>query len=141
MDYIDTSVVLSRINPNDANHPSGMRLIEQSRDMVVSAITLLEMKSVFSRTTKLTEEEIEAYLRHVDEIGIESKIANFNRVFTRALEISFCLKMKTLDVLHLAACLEIGAEVFVSLDQEFESRAREISNLGITVRTSRDIDL
>ena len=136
MDYIDTSVILSYINPNDANHRAGRQLIGDSANMVISSITQLELKSVLARTTKLTEEEIEAYLQYVDEIGIEFKNTDLNRVFNRAIEITFNLKMNTLDVLHLAAAFEIGAGTLVSLDQDFESRSQEIRNLGIKLKTA-----
>ena len=136
MDYIDTSVILSYINLNDANHRAGRQLIGSSANMVISSITQLELKSVLARTTKLTEEEIEAYLQYVDEIGIEFKNTDLNRVFNRAIEITFNLKMKTLYVLHLAAALEIGAGTLVSLDQDFESRSQEIRNLGIKLKTA-----
>ncbi len=135
MYYIDTSVILSYINPNDVNHKSGRQLVERSSSLVISPITQLELRSVFARTTELTEEEIEAYVQYVEEIGMELKNTDLSRVIDRAMQIAFSVKMKALDVLHLAACLEIGARTLVSLDHDFEARAQEIRNLGIKIIT------
>ena len=102
--------------------------------MAISMVTLLEMKSVMARTTSLREEEIEAYVQYMDRLGFELKRVDMDRVFQRAAEISFAIRMRTLDLLHLAACSETGADTLITLDREFRIRRAEIKSIGIDVR-------
>ena len=71
MDYIDTNVVLSLINPADSNHDIALRLTRESKEMAISMVTLLEMKSLMARTTSLREEEIEAYVQYLNRLGFD----------------------------------------------------------------------
>ncbi len=134
MDYIDTNVVLSLINPADINHDTALRLTRESKEMAISMVTVLEMRSVMAKTTNLREEEIEAYVQYLDRLGFELKSIDMGKVFQRAAEISFSVRMKTLDLLHLAACSETGAGRLITLDQEFGIRREEIKRMGIDVR-------
>ena len=133
MNYIDTNVILCYLNKNDLNHDKAAKLWAISESKVISEITLLELRSVLSRKTNLSEAEIEAYVEYLPDIGLQIVESDLNRVFNRASEMVFKIKMKTLDTLHISACLEINARNLVTLDYEFVEKNRIISELGINI--------
>ena len=133
MNYIDTNVILCYLNKNDLNHDKAAKLWAISESKVISEITLLELRSVLSRKTNLSEGEIEAYVEYLPDIGLQIVESDLNRVFNRASEMVFKIKMKTLDTLHISACLEINARNLVTLDYEFVEKNRIISELGINI--------
>lgn len=133
MNYIDTNVILCFLNENDANHDKAVKLWEIKESKVASEITLLEIRSVLSRKANLKEAEIEAYIEYLPEIDVRIAEIDLNRVFNRSMEITYKTRMKTLDVLHISACLEINACTFVTLDYEFVEKSKFITELGLTV--------
>ena len=133
MNYIDKNVILCYLNKNDLNHDKAAKLWAINEPKVISKITLPELRSVLSRKTNLSEAEIEAYVEHLPDIGLQIVESDLNRVFNRASEMVFKIKMKTLGTLHISACLEINARNLVTLDYEFVEKNRIISELGINI--------
>ena len=133
MNYIDKNVILCYPNKNDLNRDKAAKLWAINEPKVISEITLLELRSVLSRKTNLSEGEIEAYVEYLPDIGLQIVESDLNRVFNRASEMVFKIKMKTLDTLHISACLEINARNLVTLDYEFVEKNRIISELGINI--------
>lgn len=109
MNYIDKNVILCYLNKNDLNHDKAAKLWAINEPKVISKITLPELRSVLSRKTNLSEGEIEAYVEYLPDIGLQIVESDLNRVFNRASEMVFKIKMKTFGTLHISACLEINA--------------------------------
>ncbi|EQB69371.1 MAG: hypothetical protein AMDU5_GPLC00004G0341 [Thermoplasmatales archaeon Gpl] len=116
MNYIDKNVILCYPNKNDLNRDKAAKLWAISELKMISEITLLELRSVLSRKTNLSEAEIEVYVEYLPDIGLQIVESDLNRVFNRASEMVFKIKMKTLGTLHISACLEINARNLVTLD-------------------------
>ena len=133
MDYVDTNVILSYLNANDTNHSRAINLWNTSDSKITSIIAVLELRSVLARTTGLTVEETEAYVEYLPEIGIHVPDIDMNEVLNGAAEIAPGIRMRTLDLLHISACIEMNAGTFITLDYEFVEKRHVLSDLGISV--------
>ena len=103
MNYIDKNVILCYPNKNDLNRDKAAKLWAINEPKVISEITLLELRSVLSRKTNLSEAEIEAYVEYLSDIGLQIVESDLNRVFNRASGMVFKIKMKMLGTLHISA--------------------------------------
>jgi predicted nucleic acid-binding protein len=133
MDYVDTNVILSYLNANDTNHSRAINLWNTADSKITSIIAVLELRSVLARTTGLTVEETEAYVEYLPEIGIHVPDIDMNEVLNGAAEIAPGIRMRTLDLLHISACIEMNAGTFITLDYEFVEKRHVLSDLGISV--------
>ncbi len=133
MDYIDTNVILSYLNKNDVNHSKALKIMDNSNRMITSPIAVLELRSVLSRTTNLNGDEIEAFVDYLPEIRLEIPEVDMNTVFSNASEIANRIRMKTLDILHLSACVILNTTRFVTFDREFSARKTEIAGIGLII--------
>ena len=133
MDYVDTNVILAYLNANDTNHSRAINLWNTSDSKITSIIAVLELRSVLARTTGLTVEETEAYVEYLPEIGIHVPDIDMNEVLNGAAEIASGIRMRTLDLLHISACIEMSAGRFITLDYEFVEKRHVLSDLGISV--------
>lgn len=133
MDYVDTNVILAYLNANDTNHSRAINLWNTSDSKITSIIAVLELRSVLARTTGLTVEETEAYVEYLPEIGIHVPDIDMNEVLNGAAEIAPGIRMRTLDLLHISACIEMNAGTFITLDYEFVEKRHVLSDLGISV--------
>lgn len=133
MDYVDTNVILSYLNANDTNHSRAINLWNTADSKITSIIAVLELRSVLARTTGLTVEETEAYVEYLPEIGIHVPDIDMNEVLNGAAEIAPGIRMRTLDLLHISACIEMNAGRFITLDYEFVEKRHVLSDLGISV--------
>lgn len=133
MDYVDTNVILSYLNANDTNHSRAINLWNTADSKITSIIAVLELRSVLARTTGLTVEETEAYVEYLPEIGIHVPDIDMNEVLNGAAEIAPGIRMRTLDLLHISACIEMSAGRFITLDYEFVEKRHVLSDLGISV--------
>lgn len=134
MEYIDTNVIISFLNSRDVNHARALKTLEHSGEMVTSPLTVLELKSVLSRTTSLSADEIEAFIDYLPEINVEVPEVDMKRVTNNAIEIAVGIRMKTLDILHLSASMILEAEDFVTFDREFGEKEEEIANIGLRIK-------
>ena len=133
INYIDTNLILAVLNENDSNHSKASEALDKMKDMVTSKVAVLELKSVLSRTTKLSENEIQAYEEYLQVLNIAVPEVDMDSVFVNAEEIAYKIRMRTLDLLHLSASMVIRANTFVTLDMEFAEKRNEISDIGLEV--------
>ncbi|MEM4874409.1 MAG: PIN domain-containing protein [Thermofilaceae archaeon] len=85
------------------------------------------MASVFSQAG--FSEPVELAFYSVRRSGAQLASIDFSRVIRTALLYSRKLKLRTLDLLHVASCRTIGATVFATLDRELARRKNAIANL------------
>ena len=135
MNYIDTNVVISFLNNRDVNHERALKIFDRGDREVTSLVAVFELKSVLSRTTNLSVDEIEAFVDYLPEINIEIPEASMNKIISNALEIAVRIRMKTLDILHISASMMIGADTFITFDREFIEKEREIANIGVIIKS------
>ena len=60
---------------------------------------------------------------------------DMNKVISNAIEIAVNIRMKTLDILHLAAGVVLNVDDFITFDREFLEREKEIENIGLRVKS------
>ena len=135
MNYIDTNVIISFLNSRDINHEKALKTLNHDSEMVTSPVAILELKSVLCRTTTLDTDEIEAFVDYLHEINIEVPIIDMNKVISNAIEIAVNIRMKTLDILHLAAGVVLNVDDFITFDREFLEKEKEIENIGLRVKS------
>ena len=133
MKYIDTNVIISYLNNEDINHSKALKLLNNNENVTTSSVTLLELRAVLSRTTNLSENEIEAFIDYLPEVNIDIPEIDINNVLNYASEIAFKIKLKTLDILHLSACIITNANIFVTFDKDFVKKQHEILEIGIQI--------
>ena len=112
-----------------------MKIFDRGDREVTSLVAVLELKSVLSRTTNLSVDEIEAFVDYLPEINIEIPEASMNKIISNALEIAVRIRMKTLAILHISASMMIGADTFITFDREFIEKEREIANIGVIIKS------
>ena len=135
MNYIDTNVIISFLNSRDINHEKALKTLNHDSEMVTSSVAILELKSVLCRTTTLNTDEIEAFVDYLNEINIEVPMIDMNKVISNAIEIAVNIRMKTLDILHLAAGVVLNVDDFITFDREFLEKEKEIENIGLRVKS------
>ena len=135
MNYIDTNVIISFLNSRDINHEKALKTLNHDSEMVTSPVAILELKSVLCRTTTLNTDEIEAFVDYLHEINIEVPMIDMNKVISNAIEIAVNIRMKTLDILHLAAGVVLNVDDFITFDREFIEKKKEIENIGLRVKS------
>ena len=135
MNYIDTNVIISFLNSRDINHEKALKTLNHDSEMVTSPVAILELKSVLCRTTTLDTDEIEAFVDYLHEINIEVPMIDMNKVISNAIEIAVNIRMKTLDILHLAAGVVLNVDDFITFDREFIEKKKEIENIGLRVKS------
>jgi len=135
LNYIDTNVIISFLNNRDINHEKALKTLNHDSEMVTSPVAILELKSVLCRTTTLNTDEIEAFVDYLHEINIEVPMIDMNKVISNAIEIAVNIRMKTLDILHLAAGVVLNVDDFITFDREFIEKKKEIENIGLRVKS------
>ena len=135
MNYIDTNVIISFLNSRDINHEKALKTLNHVSEMVTSPVAILELKSVLCRTTTLDTDEIEAFVDYLHEINIEVPMIDMNKVISNAIEIAVNIRMKTLEILHLAAGVVLEVDGFITFDREFLEKEKEIENIGLRVKS------
>ena len=135
MNYIDTNVIISFLNSRDINHEKALKILNHDGKMVTSPVAILELKSVLCRTTTLDTDEIEAFVDYLHEINIEVPMIDMNKVISNAIEIAVNIRMKTLEILHLAAGVVLEVDGFITFDREFLEKEKEIENIGLRVKS------
>jgi predicted nucleic acid-binding protein len=135
LNYIDTNVIISFLNNRDINHEKALKTLNHDSEMVTSPVAILELKSVLCRTTTLNTDEIEAFVDYLHEINIEVPMIDMNKVISNAIEIAVNIRMKTLDILHLATGVVLNVDDFITFDREFIEKKKEIENIGLRVKS------
>ncbi len=133
MNYIDTNVIIAYLNEKDVNHSRALKVLDKSERTITSPIALLELRSVFSRTTNFEVDEIEAFVDYLPEINLEVPEVDMNTIFNHASEIATKIRLRTLDILHLSASAILNASDFVTFDSEFKEKEIEIAGFGLRI--------
>ena len=133
LNYIDTNVIISFLNIRDVNHARAVKVFDNKDQMITSPVTVLEIKSVLSRSTNLSEDEIEAFIDYLPEINVAVPEVNMDKIINNSIEIAVRVRMKTLDILHISASMMLEADTFVTFDSEFTAKEKEIANFGLRI--------
>ena len=159
MKYIDTSVIVSALDPED---PSTVRSNEVLRkpEKIVSELVVTELSSVLSRNENFVNlinelsgdresssyavilyilQKFDLLFLPVQQTRVELPIGNYNNIMLFAIELSKYVPMRTLDLLHISYAHSMmestksGVE-FITRDREFEIYKSEINRAaGIEV--------
>ena len=151
MSYIDTSIIVAALDPIDYRSRGALKILEEEKHKIISELTLLELASVLSRRRELVSDladklgldieiTISAILLYLMKRfnlrhrGFESlmKIMPLGKVYNplaTAIELSPKLRLKTLDLLHIAYVKLLKDEgepihKLITADTDFEE-ARE----------------
>ncbi len=129
MRYLDTSVVISAANPEDSNHRRALSLLNCD-EKIISDLVRVELYSVLSRTTGVMGEELDALVEYmIDVSGAELRPVGWREVFSSACSLAGKLRLKSLDLLHVAAAFKLGSEEFATLDNDPIRKREEIRKL------------
>ncbi len=132
MEYIDTSVMLSLIDKKDMKHRIAMDLLNNCNKPVITEMNIIEAKSVISRSTDLTEIEIDAVIEYIKKILNYIDI-DMEKSMKIAISIVYKIKLKTLDCIHISNAISLNAEKFVTFDRDFKKKESAIKSFGISI--------
>ena len=159
MKYIDTSVIVSALDPLDEKQKTSLQFLEEEKEKVASELVMLELASVVSRRL----DEVSIPLREFSLSSEQLLIAILVYVFRRfsikfvkiggsmeipllgqmslpvaaAIELSAKIKLRSLDLLHIAyvkLLKEKGFKIsaFATLDEDFV-KAKEFLEKELSV--------
>lgn len=131
MIYLDTSVMVSYVNKRDPLHDRAVESVEGAGQAgIVSRLTAVELASVFGRVTGAAGEELEALVEYaLRRCGADLVEVDWEEVFSLALEHAGRLRLKTLDLLHIAAASIAGADAILTFDGDILSRGEVVREL------------
>ncbi len=160
MSYIDTSTIIATFDPKDPRRLEAIKALENEPVKIVSELVLAELASVLSRREDLLrqvmhdlklsrEEAIIAILVYIlKRFDIKYKTVNkvarypfLGKIYgpiAEAVELSTHVKLRTLDLLHIAyikLLINEGENIrkFITLDKEFE-KAKEYLDKRINIK-------
>jgi predicted nucleic acid-binding protein len=136
MIYLDTNIIVSCVDERDPNHDRALGLLSGLKgEKVVSKLTLVELAAVFSMAS--LQEPIPLALFSIKSVGAKIVDVDFEEALKRALSYAVELRLRTLDLLHVAISKTIECRGFATLDEDIVKRARDIGErLGIEVVTA-----
>jgi predicted nucleic acid-binding protein len=141
MSYIDTSVVVASLDPLDPRRELALGVLEKLRDKRVSEIVLAELASIVSRRRNVLHKTLRKIgvrdelavpvvllyvlkrfglqYRRIDGRGNIYPLGDFYLPLALAIELSSRVRLKTLDLLHLAhiAALKEQGKRYTSLSR------------------------
>ncbi len=157
MSYIDTSVIVASLDPEDPRSNEARKILENEKGKIISELVLIELASVISRRKtllkklsdklKLDEKKtlIALLLYILKKFKLNYKaiknshlkhplINSMYRPVTVGIELSHEVKLKTLDLLHAAyvkALKEQGEklEKLVTADTEFKKAEEQLRKI------------
>jgi predicted nucleic acid-binding protein len=133
MIYLDTNVMISFMDEGDPNHEDAVKLLESIGERTVSELVLPELASVYSRAGLGNPLSLAIY--SIRRVGAELVKLDANQVVREAFKLAPQLRLRTLDLLHIAACRIMGAEGIATLDKGIQARAEVLKSIGIKVLT------
>ncbi len=151
MRYIDTSVIVSALDPADPSRPSSTETLKKP-GKVVSELVVTELSSVLLRSKNFvslmdqlsgdrtsssyaaiiyTLEKFDLMYLPTQITQIETPIGRYNSVMDFAIGIANKVPMRTLDLMHLSYAYSFSNLTrskieFVTRDREFKFYNREI---------------
>lgn len=155
MNYIDTSVIVAALDPTDPRQKSAKTILEEERDKAISEIVLAELSSVLARREFLLDLKEKLDLR--EELIVPSlllylikrfnlwygKVNGYTKIpmlgelyspISMAINLSANLKLKTLDLLHVAYAKLLKdkgkvIDTLITVDEEFKNVERTIEDM------------
>jgi predicted nucleic acid-binding protein len=128
MIYLDTNIIISYVDELDSKHGDAERLLSMLEgDRVVSRLTLAELVSAFSRAD--LDSPMAFALYSIEQSGAKVVDVDFNDIIIKALKLAEELRLRTLDLFHLAICAEIHAEIFATFDENIINKSEDIHRL------------
>ena len=132
MIYLDTCVIIAFIDELDPMHECACTLLGDLKDKrVANRLTLVELASVYSRAG--IENSLALAIHSLERVNAEIVELDFDDVLMHALKLAPMVKLKTLNLLHVAACILMGAKTIATFDKEIKSRSDVLSTLGLKV--------
>jgi predicted nucleic acid-binding protein len=158
--YVDTSAIVAALDTSDPRMKKAREFLERWEDKIVSELVIVELASVLSRRHDLLASMAERLgvseslaftalilyilkrfnLRYIPVKGFSRTL--FGRFYTPiayAVALAERLKLKTLDLLHLAYIRALKVQgipikTILTADADFKSREKHIEEmLGVTV--------
>jgi predicted nucleic acid-binding protein len=134
--YVESSFLVSLYSP-DVHSETAQRIIQAAReDLWLTALVEIEVVNALSQTVFRKESSLsqaQASLRAFDQdlrVGAYRMKPLPENVFVRARQVSRettpRLGTRTLDLLHVAAALELGADEFYTFDRQQGKLAKEM---------------
>jgi len=161
MSYIDTSIIVVALDPTDPRRQHAIAILEKEEHKIISELVLAELASVLSRREELISDlasklglskelTIIAILLYILKRfnlryrapTVRAKALPFGKMYTPiaiATELSTTLKLKTLDLLHVAYVKLLKEEnepihTLITADKDFKSVEKELRDIvGIEV--------
>lgn len=151
MSYVDTSIIVASLDPLDPRSRKARRILEEEKGKVVSELVLAELASVVARREELVssiagklglsaEEAVVAILLYIirrfnlryRSVEGHARLPLLGRIYkpiATAIELSRVLRLKALDLLHVAYAKTLkdsGEQIqkLLTADRDFE-KARE----------------
>ncbi len=122
---VDANELVSLINPRDSLHERAYKLLTECNELVASKLVVVELYSVYSRTMRLGDVEVEALVRYtLRKAGVRD--VDWNTVLSKASLYANKLKLKTPDLLHVIASHLIGASSMITFDEDIKNKAETI---------------
>ncbi|MBO3801063.1 MAG: PIN domain-containing protein [Candidatus Brockarchaeota archaeon] len=161
MSYVDTSIIVAALDPEDPLQKSASMILKNEEDKIVSELVLLELASVLSRRISLTEFKEKLKVREelvvptlllyllkrfglkYEKVDGRAKVPKFDSVYfpiATAITISRRLRLKTLDLLHIAYIRLLkergrALNTLITADEDFNNISdEEKASLEIKIR-------
>ncbi len=134
MIYLDTNVVIAFVDELDPNHGRALKFLRRLKgDRVVSELTLVELASVYSRAGLRNPLSLALY--SVEVVGAKVVRAGLGEVLRQAFKLAPTLRLRTLDLIHVATCKVIGADLFATFDKDIVAKRDAVREVGVEVVT------
>ncbi len=130
--YVDTNVILSLVE-EDANFERARKLKELT-NLVTGEITQLELNSFHSRKLKDEIKARASTLYSLEFANVKVIEVDWNKLFRKALDFSYKLHLKTLDVLQIASAFLLGSKTFITFDNDIINKreiVKKYTGLGV----------
>ncbi len=138
LDYLDTSFILSLAIVDDVNHEIALKLEKLIGKPIISKLVVAELYTYFSRVLDSHHEEyIEAMVQYtIKRSHARIMDVDANKLLEIVPHYAPKLKLKTLDLLHILAAHQLGADRIVTLDKDYAAKSSLIKRwLGLEVVT------
>jgi len=127
MIYIDTNVIVSYVDEKDPNHDKVVAMsMRLGKEKAVSQLTLLELASIYARAE--FEKPIPLAMYSIKRFDASIVETDLNIIIKESLRYVPTLRLKTLDLLHVATARVIGANSIVTLDRDIAKKADVIKD-------------
>ena len=161
MSYVDTSIIVAALDPTDSRRYHAKMILEEKSVKMVSELVLMELASVLSRREKMMAElanklglsrelvEVAVILYILKRFNLKYKMLRsrtrvtvFGKMYAPiavAMELSPKLRLRTLDLLHIAYLKLLKEEgepinTLMTADEDFKEVEKELKEvIGVNV--------